>query len=119
MNWNLDKNKPICPQICEQFCVCIASGELNAGDRLPSVRDLAVEVGVNPNTVQRSFETLENEGIIYTVRNSGRFVGEDTEKAKQTVERIRMEKTKEYFDAMTVLGMNEKTIKSYVEEWNK
>ena len=54
MNWSLDKKQPICPQICEKLCVMIASGELSPGDRLMSVRDVALSAGVTPNTVQKS-----------------------------------------------------------------
>ena len=118
MKWNLDKSKPICPQICEQICVHIASGELSSGDRLPSVRDLAVEIGVNPNTVQRSYEILEQQGIITTVRNSGRFVWEDITLAKSAVEKLMLTKTQVYFSEMLSLGLGESEIKAYIEEWN-
>ena len=59
MQWTLDKSRPICPQICEQICLAVANGEFAAGEKLFSVREVALMLGVNPNTVQKSFEELE------------------------------------------------------------
>ncbi len=118
MSWKLDKNKPICPQLCEQISVRIAAGIYKPNDKLPSVRDLAVAAGVNPNTVQRSYELLEQQGLIYTVRNSGRFVSEDSTVAQESVESLRAEKTREYFLQMKALGLDEQKTKDYVKEWS-
>ncbi len=117
MSWKLDKQKPICPQLCEQFSVQIASGVFEPHDKLPSVRELAVLAGVNPNTVQKSYEILEEQGLIYTVRNNGRYVSEDISVARECVERLRREKTQEYFKQMQTLGMEQDAIISYVKEW--
>lgn len=117
MSWKLDKNKPICPQLCEQISVQIAAGTYKPNEKLPSVRDLAVAAGVNPNTVQRSYELLEQQGLIYTVRNSGRFVSEDSTVACESVENLRMEKTKEYFSQMKALGFDEQMTKEYIKGW--
>ena len=118
MGWTLDKERPICPQLCEQICVAIASGTYNPDDKLPSVRELAIEAGVNPNTVQRSYEILEQQGILYTVRGSGRFVSKDISVAKQTVENLKIKKTKEYFLSMSALGFETEAVKTYIKEWN-
>ena len=117
MDWNLDKNRPICPQIAEQLCVRIASGDLHPHDRLPSVRDIAVSAGVNPNTVQRALELLETQGIVYSVRGSGCFVTEDNALAQTAVDRLLAEKTADYFAQMRALGVSPEQIKRYVEEW--
>ncbi|MEE1314170.1 MAG: GntR family transcriptional regulator [Faecalimonas sp.] len=117
MSWRLDKNKPICPQLCEQLSVRIAAGIYEPNAKLPSVRELAVLAGVNPNTVQRAYEVLEQKGMIYTVRNSGTFVSEDNAVAKESVESLRAEKTKEYFLQMETLGFDAKNTKEYVKEW--
>lgn len=114
MDWKLDKNKAICPQICEKISVLIASGVYKANEKLPSVRELALDAGVNPNTVQRSYETLEQQGIIYTQRNSGRFVSEDVSVAQSCVEKLRMDKTKEYISDMKNLGLNPKDTMNYI-----
>ncbi len=117
MEWTLDKVRPLCPQICEQLCVHIALGEFAPGERLLSVREAALSAGVNPNTVQRSFETLEQQGILYSVRGSGWYVSEDISLAKEALRQLYEEKTAAYFKTMEGLGMSPADIKTYVEEW--
>lgn len=117
MNWKLDKARPICPQICEQLCVRIAAGDFPPETKLLSVREVAVAAGVNPNTVQKSFEQLEQQGLIYSVRGSGWFVGEDIATAQQTLRTLLGEKTAAYFAGMEQLGCDAAATKKYVEEW--
>ena len=117
MNWVLDKNRPICPQIGEQLAVMIAGGELKPNERLLSVRDVAVNAGINPNTAQKAFEQLGQEGLIYAVRGSGWYVSEDIAKANEVVARLMAEKTRDYFDGMRKLGQSAEQTKDYVKEW--
>lgn len=119
MSWKLDKSRPICPQICEQICVKIASGEYKPEQRLMSVREVAVSAGVNPNTVQKSFEQLEAKGIIYSVRGSGWFVSAQTETATEEIRNLIESKTSEYFSGLNALGMSNGQIKEYVKEWKE
>jgi len=70
-------HKPIYLQICDQLFGQILSGELKAEDRLLSVRELGIELGVNPNTIMRSYETMQASGIIYNKRGIGYFVSEN------------------------------------------
>ena len=119
MEWSLNKERPLCPQICEQICVGIARGEFAPGERLLSVREVAVYAGVNPNTVQRAFETLEREGVLYSVRGSGWFVAEDTTVAKAELERIIAEKTAKFFNEMQALGLEPEAVRFYVKEWSE
>lgn len=119
MGWKLDKNRPICPQICEQISVKIACGELKPGERLMSVREVALTAGVNPNTVQKAFEQLAQTGLIYSERNVGWFVKDDTEKAVDTVEHLRREKTEEFLKEMKLLGFDLDETTNYLKEWNK
>ena len=93
-------------------------GKLKPNERIKSVREAAVAVGVNPNTMQRSYETLEQEGILYSVRGSGWFVSENSEKAKLTLDKLRREKTEIYFNEMKNLGMSAEELKHYIKEWN-
>ena len=67
MEWNFDENTPIYLQIIEQIKKCIATGELQADEKLPAVRELAVTAGVNPNTMQKALSQLENEGYLYSI----------------------------------------------------
>jgi GntR family transcriptional regulator len=72
--YEFDANRPIYLQIMDQLKLQIVSGQLPAGSKLASVRDLANEYGVNPNTMQRALIELEREALLYTQRTSGRFV---------------------------------------------
>lgn len=71
-----NSNKAIYLQISDIICEKILSGELKADDRIPSVREYGASIGVNPNTVMRTYEKLTNEGIIYNKRGIGYFIGE-------------------------------------------
>lgn len=117
MEWKIDKNRPISPQICEHICLLIARGVYEPFDRLPSVREIAVAAGVNPNTVQHSCQTLEQQGIIYSVRGSGWFVSEDNTLARDTLNQILRDKTAAYFEEMAALGQTPEDTKKFVEEW--
>ena len=72
-----DSNRPIYLQICDSVCDRILGGELQPGGRIPSVRDYGGEIGVNPNTVMRSYEKLTDAGIIFNKRGIGFFVSPD------------------------------------------
>lgn len=108
--WKLDKNRPICPQIEEQICVKIANGELKSGEKLMSVRDLAVAASVNPNTAQKAFEGLEAKGLLTSVRGSGWFVGESVDAAREALTEIISAKTNEYVSDMQNLGLDTEQI---------
>ncbi|MBQ3095470.1 MAG: GntR family transcriptional regulator [Clostridia bacterium] len=118
MEWNLDRKRPIAPQLCEQLSVQIAGGQFPPGCRLPSVRDIALSAGVNPNTVQKALESLAEEGIVYAERGSGWYVSDSAGAAAVRDEVVRA-RTAEYFEAMGALGLSEDEIKRYVEEWKK
>lgn len=72
-----NSNKSIYLQICDAICEQILSGDLAPDARIPSVREYGSEIGVNPNTVMRSYEKLTNEGIIYNRRGIGYFISSD------------------------------------------
>ena len=80
MTWSFSNDLPIYTQLVGQIKTAIATGVFPPGERLPSVRDLATEAGVNPNTMQRARSQLESEGLVYSQRTAGRFVTEDQEK---------------------------------------
>ena len=77
MKWQFSNDAPIYAQLIAQIKVGIVSGAFPPGERLPSVRDLATEAGVNPNTMQRALAELERDGLVYSQRTAGRFVTED------------------------------------------
>ena len=86
------KQKPIYQQIADTLCERIVGGEWKAEERIPSVRDIAIQLGVNPNTVMRTFEYLQNAEIIYNKRGVGYFVSPDA------IERIKELKRKEFIE---------------------
>lgn len=77
-----NSNRSIYLQICDAICEQILIGELKPDERIPSVREYGADIGVNPNTVMRSYEKLTGEGIIYNRRGIGYFISPD---AKETV----------------------------------
>ncbi len=106
MPWNLDSDKPIFIQIVEKIESDIVSGKYGPGDKLPTVRELAVEAAVNPNTMQKAYGELERLGLVYTQRTSGRFVTED----KKLIDKMRKELAKktasEFLTRMKELGID-------------
>lgn len=77
MAWSFSSDRPVYLQIAERIKKLVLSGEYTAGEQLPTVRQLAMEAAVNPNTVQHAFVELEDEGIIISKGTLGRFVTED------------------------------------------
>ena len=77
MNWQFSNDAPIYAQLIGQIRAGIVSGAFSPGERLPSVRDLAMEAGVNPNTMQRALTELEREGLLVSGGTSGRSVTQD------------------------------------------
>ncbi len=104
MDWILDKSRPICQQIYEKVCVGITSGEFLPGQRLLSVREVALYAGVNPNTVQKAFEDLERRGIAHSVRSSGWYVNEDISAAETEVAFLRRHSAESFLQVMEGLG---------------
>jgi len=115
MGWTLDKNRPICPQIYENICVKIAKGEYKPNDRIQSVREIAVDAGVNPNTVQKALAILEENGLVYSLRGSGIYVADNADVAKKIIEQIKLNKIASFFDEMSSLGLCGEEIKRSVE----
>lgn len=69
-------SRPIYEQIVEKFKLLILKGALTQDEKMPSVRNLAMELSINPNTIQRAYATLESQGYIYTVKGKGNFVSD-------------------------------------------
>ena len=115
MDWQFDNSMPIYTQLVEKIELAIVSGEYALGQRLPGVREMAAEAGVNPNTMQRAFAKLELSGLVYTQRNNGRFVTEDTaviERAKETLAR---EQIHSFMDSMLRIGYTKDDILRLLE----
>ena len=104
MQWLFSNDAPIYAQLIEQIKVGIVTGGFPRGERLPSVRDLATEAGVTPNTMQRAMTELEREGLVYSQRTAGRFVTEDETMIQQAKRGLAERHIKLFLAAMTRLG---------------
>lgn len=112
MAWSLNADRPIYSQIVERLETQIVSGQYKPGDKLPSVRELAAEAGVNPNTMQKAFADLERSGLIITQRTSGRTVTEDVAMIQQIQKTLATEQILSFFERMEELGYDkENTLK--------
>lgn len=107
---DFSSNVPIYLQIMDEIKLKIVSGSWEAGQRLQSVRELAVEFSVNPNTMQRALSELERDGLLYTERTSGRYVSQDQKMISKARNEMAEEYTENYFNSMTKLGYKEKDI---------
>lgn len=104
MTWEFDNNRPIYLQLLDILKLKIISGELPAGSKLSSVRDMAEEAGVNPNTMQKALVELERENLVYSQRTSGRFVTDDEEKIKSMREEVANIEIKSLSEILIKLG---------------
>ncbi len=104
MPWNLDNDRPIYLQLMERIRLDIIAGIYKPGDKLPSVRDLALDAAVNPNTMQKALSELEREELVYSQRTSGRFITEDENMLKQLKTDLAEEQIRQFFEKMKQLG---------------
>lgn len=116
MPWNLDNNRPIYIQIMERIQLDIISGVYKPGDRLPSVRKLALQAAVNPNTMQKALSELERSGIVYSKRTSGRLITEDESMLKHLKTELAEEHIHAFLENMDKLGFSKEEILALTQE---
>lgn len=116
MPWDLDENRPIYLQLMEKIQQDIISGVYHAGDRLPSVRELALEASVNPNTMQKALSELERNGLVHTQRTSGRFITEDKTMLKQLKTELAAVHIQDFLNTMKQLGFPPEEILELIEK---
>jgi GntR family transcriptional regulator len=116
MDTEFNDKTPIYLQIMDLIKMDIVTGKLKSLDKLPSVREMAINLRVNPNTLQRSYQELERLGIVYTQRGTGTFVGE----GKNMVDDLKKEMAKEVIDSfmlrMKSLGFTDNEIIKFVSK---
>lgn len=117
MAWEMNTDRPIYAQIYDKILTRIICGIYQSGSRLPSVRDLAAEANVNPNTMQRAFIELERSGLIVTQRNSGRTVTDDQQMIKDARRQIAMTQVGRFFANMRELGYSDQEIMDLVNSF--
>ncbi|MGM9663025.1 MAG: GntR family transcriptional regulator [Oscillospiraceae bacterium] len=117
MNGNFRSDQPIYAQLVEQLTRGIVSGSYAPGERLPSVRELALQAGVNPNTMQRAFSELERIGLVGSIRTAGRFVTEDEGLIRQAREQLANDQVSDFLKNMRLLGFSKKESVAMVESY--
>ena len=107
--------RPIYEQIIEKFQQMILCGVLKSGEPMPSVRSLAMELSLNPNTVQRAYQELERSGYIYTIKGKGSFVCDSIDAADSKRKELK-EDLKGYVQKAFALGISEQELTTLLTE---
>lgn len=116
MVWNLSSDRPIYAQLIEQIELKICTGVYKPGSKMPSVRDLAGQAFVNPNTMQRALSSLEDSGLLYSQRTVGRYVTDDIKLIKRTRTKLAKGHIDQFIERMSELGFSrEETIEILTE----
>jgi GntR family transcriptional regulator len=110
MSKSFNNTQPIYLQMIRRICRQVVRGELKAGEKLPSVREMAVQIGVNPNTVQRVYTELERLMIAETRRGLGSFITEDEFRLKQLREDLKSEQIGSFIKDMQETGFSPEEI---------
>lgn len=116
MQWKLSDDRPIYVQLMETITAAIASGTLAAGSRLPSVREMAAQAGVNPNTMQRALAELEREGLLYSQRTAGRFVTDQSDRITQKRKELAMQQIRIFLSSMKEMGYTSKQTLNLIQQ---
>lgn len=119
MNWTFTDDRPIYLQLVEQIELGILSNEFPPGSQVPSVRDLALEAEVNPNTMQKALSKLEEMGLMHTERTSGRFVTKDEVMINKLKSDLAKEHTLQFLDNIKKLGLTKDEIIKMIENTYK
>lgn len=120
MDWELKSDRPIYSQLMEYIKISIVSGKYKPGAKMPSVRELASEASVNPNTMQKALTELERLGLLFSVRTSGRFITEDSKMIEEMKCNLAKEEIQAFLKKMEQIGFTKEeaieTIKEIAEE---
>ena len=110
MVWNIESDRPVYVQLVEQIKRKIIAGEYKPGDKMPSVRELAAEAAVNPNTMQKALAELERIGLMYSQRTSGRFITDDENLIGKLKKEVALEQIDTFIGNMAAMGIDKKEI---------
>ena len=116
---NFEDNQPIYKQIMHLVSLKLIQKEWDLGDRIPSVRDLAILLRVNPNTVQRAYSEMERDGLIFSTRGTGRFVTEDENAIEELKEKITQELSQRFYLEMKNLGWTTEKMVEWIEKFHQ
>lgn len=115
MNFKFTNDSPIYSQLTKHLKLYIASGKLKPNEKLPSVREFAMKIKINPNTVQKSLEKLEQEGLIHTERTNGKYVTKNIKLIKKIKQELAKEKIITYLNDMQNLGFTKQEAITYLQ----
>lgn len=122
MEHEFQSSKPIYLQIADRVYYRLIRSELSPGDKLPSVREMALQMKVNPNTIQRTYSEMERLGIVETKRGQGTFIAERPDLKAELKDRLTKDVFKRFIQEMSELGLSAQEmldgIKQYAEEAN-
>lgn len=113
---DLKDSRPIYEQVVERFKVLILRGVIASDEKIPSVRNLAVDLSINPNTIQRAYTELERQGYIYTVKGKGNFASDKDSLLPRYKEEI-LKQLKEICQTAIAAGMTEDELVKDIREW--
>lgn len=116
MQFEFNNNIPIYIQLVEQLKISIISSKLKPGERLPSVRDLALQTKVNPNTMQKALAELEELNLIYTERTNGKFITNDHQLITKYKKEYAKELSQQYFSSMKNIGFTKEETINYLNK---
>ena len=116
MDYIFDNDRPIYIQLVEMLRIEIVSGKLKSGERLPSVRELALISKVNPNTMQKALAELETDELIFTERTNGKFVTNNKKLIEKLKKELAKEKVKTYLNDMESIGITYQEAITYLQE---
>jgi len=116
MKWIIDSDRPIYKQLVEQIELRIISGIYAPGEKLESVREMAMDAGVNPNTMQKALAELERMGLVFAQRTSGRFITEDMKVIEEAKKGLAVQEISTFLEKMKKLGMGRNEILELMEK---
>ena len=116
MNWNITAGRPVYVQLVEQLELALVAGEFPPGSRIPPVRELAADAGVNPNTMQRALTELERDGLVYSQRTSGRYVTEDRAAIAEARHGLAADRVRSFLTDMERLGFEKEDLLSLLRQ---
>jgi GntR family transcriptional regulator len=119
MSTEFKTSKPIYSQIADRIVQQFVRGELNPGEKLPSVREMAIQAGVNPNTIQRTYGELERLGVVETKRGQGTFMTEQNEMKQLLRADIQKEMIEVFIENMRSIGLDDNEIHDSVHQFLK
>ncbi len=119
MSWSFNESLPIYIQLVSKIKVDILSGKYRAGEKLASVREMAAEASVNPNTMQRALSELESTGLIYSRRTAGRFITEDIKMIDRIKCEMAYEEVQKFLMSMKTIGVTKDEIVEMIENADK